>query len=194
MHALDDSAVTWTLAPSPAQTVTGLVTGVPAAGQCNFAYEGVLYESGVEAAAAGLRTLACTGANGLLFNYLGLDLGDPRTWSVGTYNLRNQACAIECTSCTSTAGTTGTPCSYGVLDSVNVTVVVETAVGVAAPLPKLVTDDFVRTFRVEFDTSAATARSWTGEVCDYPVTEKVSLHLTQTAADYFYDANALCPC
>lgn len=92
------------------------------------------------------------------------------------------------------AGTTETPCRYGVLDSVGVTVVVEDAVGTAAPMPYLVTDDFVWTFRVEFDTLAATARSSTGEVCDYPVCEKVSLHLTQTAADYAYDANALCPC
>ena len=71
----------------------------------------------------------------------------------------------------------------------SVKVDVEVATGSAAPIPKLVTDDFVRTFRVEFDTSGATARTLQGEVCDFPVSEKASLHLTQTAADYTYDAN-----
>lgn len=56
------------------------------------------------------------------------------------------------------------------------------------------TDDFVRTFRVELDTSGATARTPAGEICDFPVTEKASLHLTQTAADYVYNADDLCPC
>jgi hypothetical protein len=194
VHALGDSTVTWAFAQSPEQTSTGFVTGEPAAGQCRFDYEGVLYPSGTEIASPGLRALACSGENGLLFNFLGLDLGDPRTWTVGTYTLQNQACAIECASCGPAAGTTGAPCSYGVLDTVDVTVVVEDAVGTAAPMPKLVTDDFVRTFRVELDTSAATARSSTGGVCDYPVTENVSLHLTQAATDYVYDANAPCPC
>ena len=75
------------------------------------------------------------------------------------------------------------------------TVVVENATGTAAPYPTLVTDDFVRTFRLEFDTSSVTPRmSGTGKACDFPVTEQVSLHLTQTAADYVYDPHAMCVC
>ena len=75
-----------------------------------------------------------------------------------------------------------------------VTVVVDTATGTAAPFPKLVTDDFVRTFRLEFDTSTVTPTTHEGGVCNYPVTGRVSLHLTQTAADYAYDPNARCIC
>jgi hypothetical protein len=194
VHALDDSTVTWTFWQSPAQTSTGFVSGEPSPGQCRFDYQGVVYESGVEVAAPGNGALACIGENGVLFNYLGMDLGDPRGWSVGTFTLQNRACATECSSCSPPAGPASKPCLYGTLDTVSVKVVVEIATGAAAPRPKLVTDDFVRTFRVEFDTSAATARTPAGEVCDFPVTEKASLHLTQTAADYVYDATALCPC
>jgi len=194
LRTLDDSTVTWAFSQSVAQTSTGFVTGEPSAGQCRFEYQGVLYQSGAEIAVPGPQALACSGGAGQLLNYLGLDLGDPRKWSVGTFTLLNQACATECSACAPAAGPAAKPCSAAVLDSVSVKVTVETATGEAAPLPKLVTDDFVRTFRLELDTSAATARTSMGEVCDYPVTEKVSLHLTQTAADYVYDANALCPC
>ena len=71
------------------------------------------------------------------------------------------------------------------------TVTVETATGGPAPYPKMVTDDFVRTFRLDFDTATATSA---GQPCDLPVTGKVSLHLTQTAADYVYDPDAPCLC
>ena len=194
LRALDDSTVTWTFSQLPAQTSTGFVTGEPSVGQCRFDYQGVVFQSGVELAAPGPQALACNGESQQLFDYLGFDLGDPRAWSVGSFTLLNRACPTECSSCNPAAGPTGKPCLNAVLDSVNVKVVVETAIGGAAPRPKLVTDDFVRTFRLELDTSAATARTSTGEVCDYPVTEKVSLHLTQTAADYVYDAEARCPC
>lgn len=72
--------------------------------------------------------------------------------------------------------------------------IVETARGSAAPYPQMVTDDFERTFRLELDTATATPTMSTGEACDFPVTEKVSLHLTQTAADYVYDPQAPCIC
>jgi len=152
-----------------------------------------MYDSGMTLAMRGGGTFACVGEGRQMFNYLGLDLGDPRDWSVGTFILQNTKCATECLSCAPAPAPAGNPCLYGTLDSVSVKVAVETAIGGAAPLPKLVTDDFVRTFRVEFDTSAATARTSLGEVCDFPVSEKASLHLTQTAADYRYDADALCP-
>ena len=194
LHALDDSTVSWTFLQSPVQTSTDFVTVEPSVGQCYFSYQGVVFQSGREITTAGPRSFACKGGDQLLFNYLGLDLGDPRDWSVGSFTLLNRRVATECFSCIPAAGPAGKPCDHAVLDSMSVTVIVETATGGAAPPPKMVTDDFVRTFRVEFDTSGATARMWMGEVCDYPVTEKVSLHLTQSAADYVFHADAACPC
>jgi hypothetical protein len=57
-----------------------------------------------------------------------------------------------------------------------------------------VTDDFVRTFRLDFDTSSVPATNGVGEPCDLSLSAQVSLHLTQTAADYVYDADAPCIC
>jgi hypothetical protein len=141
----------------------------------------------------GTVAFGCVGEGQQEFNFLGLDLGDPRDWSVGTFTLQDKKCAMECSSCAPAPGPTGKSCLYGTLDSVSVKVDVEIATGRAAPIPKLVTDDFVRTFRVEFDTSGATARTPQGEICDFPVSEKASLHLTQTAPDYTYEANPPCP-
>jgi len=194
LRVLDDSTVSWTFFQSPEQTSMDFVTGTPSVGQCLFKYQGVVFQSGREITGPGFRTFACNGGDQQLFNYLGLDLGDPRDWSVGSFTLLNKGGATECSSCNPVAGPAGKPCIRATLDSVSVKVVVETATGGTAPPPKMVTDDFVRTFRVEFDTSAATKREWTGEVCDYPVTEKVSLHLTQSAADYVYHSDAPCGC
>ena len=44
------------------------------------------------------------------------------------------------------------------------------------------------------DTSTATSTTSGGEPCDIPFVGQVSLHLTQTAADYVYDADARCIC
>ncbi len=85
-------------------------------------------------------------------------------------------------------------CSVAYWNGMTMTVMVETATGGAAPYPKLVTDDFERTFRLSFDSSTATPTMSDGLACDYPLTAQVSLHLTQTAADYVYDPNAPCIC
>jgi hypothetical protein len=74
-----------------------------------------------------------------------------------------------------------------------ITVTVETATGGAAPYPKMVSDDFERTFRLELDTATATPTA-NQVACDFPVRTRVSLHLTQTAADYVYDPDAPCLC
>ena len=80
------------------------------------------------------------------------------------------------------------------IDGVVMTVTVETATGSRAPYPQLVTSDFVRTFRLDFDTSTATVTRDGDGPCAPPIAAQVSLHLTQTAADYVYDPNALCNC
>jgi hypothetical protein len=80
------------------------------------------------------------------------------------------------------------------LDGIALTVNVETATGSEAPYPQLVTSDFVRTFRLDFDTTSVQARDATGAACDFALALQVSLHFTQTAADYVYDADAPCVC
>ena len=193
LHALNDSTVTWRIGQSPAQTSIAFVSGTPSAGQCIFAYQGVVYESGMKVAIPGTRVFACVGEGQQRIDYFGPDLGDPRAWSVGTFNITSKDGGVECHSCGSASSLAGNSCLYGTLDRVTAKVEVETAMGGEAPLPRLVTDDFVRTFRVEFDTSGAEARTPLGQVCDFPATEKASLHLTQTAADYVFDADAPCP-
>jgi hypothetical protein len=193
LHALEDSSATWTVGQSPAQTSTGVVPSYAAVGQCFFRYQGVVYESSDEHARPGPCVFGCEAGHEQSFSYLGLDLGDPRGWSVRAYTWKSEGAAIECPSCALASGPAGNPCLHASLDSVSVKVEVETAIGGKAPVPKLVTDDFVRTFRVEFDTSGAAAREPYGDACDFPVTVKASLHLTQTAADYVFDADAPCP-
>ena len=73
------------------------------------------------------------------------------------------------------------------------TITVETATGRAAAYPTLVTDDFERTFRVDFDTTGVTPAIPRG-ACDPVISAQVSLHLTQAVNDYVYDANAPCIC
>ena len=200
LRALDDSTVTWTFSGSPSQTTTGFVAGQRAVGQCSFAYhKGLVFpargDGGVESVAPGYFSINCNGEAGE-FDLLGWDLGDPRDWSVETFAVAasSRAFGTDCISCSTTAGPIGKPCTVADLDNLKVSVVVETATGVAASYPKLVTDDFVRVFRIELDTATATPTMSTGEVCDYPVTEHVSLHLTQTAGDYVYDPQAPCIC
>ena len=201
LHALDDSTVTWTFSDPPSQTATGFVSGQPADGQCSFTYhQGHVFpahaDGGVESLAPGYFSIACTGGEWEDFDLLGWDLGDPRYWSTGTFVrvTSKRDFGSDCLSCPQTAGTTGKPCTVVDFDDLQVNVVVETATGGAAPYPKMVTDDFVRIFRLDLDTSTATPKMSTGEACDYPVTLRISLHLTQSAADYVYDPQAPCIC
>jgi hypothetical protein len=85
-------------------------------------------------------------------------------------------------------------CDVASLNGMAIAITVETATGGAAPYPQLVTDDFERTFRLAFDTSTVPATTNDGVPCDFPLSAQVSLHLTQTAADYVYDPNAPCSC
>jgi hypothetical protein len=93
------------------------------------------------------------------------------------------------------AGPTGTACNVATyLEGIVLTVTVDAATGGPAPYPKLVTDDFVRSFRLDFDTSSVQATNGAGVPCDFALAAQVSLHLTQTAADYVYAADAPCVC
>jgi hypothetical protein len=201
LRALDDSSVTWTFSGASSQTATGFVTGQPSDGQCSFRYhQGHVFpargDGGVDSVAPGYFSIDCRGGEWKDFDLLGWGFGDLRDWPTGTTTrtASRRDYGSDCLSCPPAAETTGNPCTVVDFEDLQVTVVVEAATGSAAPYPKLVTDDFVRTFRVEFDTSTATPLTSTGQACDYPVTLHVSLHFTQTAADYVYDPQAVCVC
>jgi hypothetical protein len=122
------------------------------------------------------------------------DLGDFRAWQPGTFTTVAplDGLVLEYRLDTSTDAA---PCDLSAyFEGIALTVTVETAIGGPAPYPKLVTDDFVRTFRLAFDTSSVPATWADGTACDVPWAVQASFHLTQTAGDYVYDADALCIC
>lgn len=145
---------------------------------------------GPETLVEGYSTLKCNGAPQVPFSFLLSRLGDFRAWSVGTFTIvaTTQNFGIDL------AGSAGGNCNPATFDGMAMTVTVETATGGAAPYPKMVTDDFVRTFRLAFDTSTVAPTTSDGVPCDFPLSAQVSLHLTQAAADYVYDSNAPCQC
>lgn len=192
LRALDDSTVTWTFRGQPAESATGFVAQSPSGADCAFEFnKGWIFpgfgDGGAETVDSGFSDLICAGGGSGHFDFVLSKLGDPRAWSVGTFPLTAAG-----GSAASDLGSGSCPVAY--LNGMTMTVTVETATGGAAPYPKLVTDDFERTFRLSFDSSSVTPTMSDGLPCDYPLTAQVSLHLTQTAADYVYDPNAPCIC
>ena len=198
VRALNDSTVTWSLAGGPPQTTTGFVTTDPPTGtDCSFAFgHGQIFPpSGDISVDRLLRTyldVRCGGGGNGGFDLALWVSDDYRDWSAGTLTMTVPTGDFEMEffgpvpaySCTGTVDLRG----------LVMTVTVETATGGRAPYPQLVTSDFVRTFRLDFDTSTATATYGGGQACALPIVAQVSLHLTQTAADYVYDADAICYC
>jgi hypothetical protein len=195
LRTLDDSTVTWSLQGSPSQTI-GVVPGHSAGSDCAFANESGKIFPPLDGGAdfvQGYFTLRCVGAGAGAFNFFVNSLGDFRSWSVGTFTMAAPQNAVGVDYVPNTARPAAAPpiCNPAAwFDGIVLTVTVETATGAAAPYPTLVTDDFVRTFRLDFDTSTVQPRDNDGAACDLPVAAQVSLHLTQTAADYAYDPNA----
>ena len=101
------------------------------------------------------------------FNVLVSKLGDFRDWPAGTFTMRAPAHSVGIDYYPAVSQPTGTvpPCGVATdLPDIVLTVTVETATGGRAPYPKLVTDDFVRTFRLDFDTSSVQATDSDGVV------------------------------
>jgi hypothetical protein len=201
VRALDDSTVTWTLQGLAGEATSAVVPQPPAGGDCSFQFtKGSIYsprgDAGAEPLIQGFFVLVCTDGDRGMFDFVVSQLGDPRLWSVGTFTLAgaNGSVGSDYSPFPATAGAVASGCTVATLNGLVMTVTVETATGGAAPYPKLVTDDFERTFRFSFDTSTVTPTTSVGGPCDYPLTAQVSLHLTQTAADYVYDPNARCIC
>lgn len=199
VRALEDSTVTWSFKGSPPQTTTGFVSTYPPPGtDCSFYYSGgqivrPVDDRSTERLLQGYFDVRCGGGADGGFDFVFSKLGDIRDWPAGTFTMVAPTGSFGMDYFGSSAAN---DCN-GVaaeMEGVVMTVTVESAAGSRAPYPQLVSGDFVRTFRLEFDTSNATSTSSGGESCDFPIVAQVSLHLAQTAADYVFDADAPCVC
>jgi hypothetical protein len=111
---------------------------------------------------------------------------DPRSWSVGEASSAPAVINEQYSKLLPDALDGGPTCCTncnGTAAVANLHIVVEQAVGGPADTPLLVTPDYVRVFRIEYDGIAG--------LCGDGVTSHVSLQLTQTAVDF---ANQQTPC
>jgi len=194
LHSLDASTVTWSVGGAPPETVASLVPYPPSAGQCSFRYnKGQIIDypgANKEQVIAGYFNVQCNSAGGGGFDMAIRDPGDFRSWQASSW----QMAAAQGSVIADVGPSAGLGCNGLYFDGMALTVAVETATGGAAPFPQVVTGDFARTFRLDFDTSTVTPANSRGETCATSVSAQVSVHLTQTAADYVVFPNASCGC
>jgi hypothetical protein len=194
LRALDDSTVTWSIAGAAAQSITGLVPYPPSAGECSFRYSKgeILASSGVnpDRVIAGYVYIQCDSTGGGGFDMGVQDPSDFRSWQAGA----SQMPAAKGSVIADVGPSSGLGCNGLYFDGMELTITVDTATGGPVPFPKVVTDDFTRTFRLDFDTSTVTPANSGGEPCAVSVSAQVSVHLTQTAADYVVSPDAQCAC
>ena len=197
LRALGDSTVTWSVAGAPSQTTTGFITGngnyPPSGTDCWYHHYigtivGPVTDGGAERILPGYVDIHCAGGGQGPFEFIFWELADYRTWTAGTLHIRPSAGKFSAAYPSSGGG-----CTSADLDDMPLTITVETATGRAAAYPTLVTDDFERTFRVDFDTTGVTPANTRG-ACDPVISVQASLHLTQAVNDYVYDPNASCHC
>ncbi len=200
LQPLNDGAVTWSFPGSAPETI-GVAPGQTANSDCAFENaSGKIFPAGDGGAdfVQGYFALRCVGAGLGAFNFFVNSLGDFRMWEVGTFTM---AAAPEGVGLDYFPGAPRQvaagppPCSPAAwFDGIVLTVTVEAAAGGSAPYPELVTADFLRTFRLDFDTSTVQPRGNDGAACALPFVAQVALHLTQTAHDYGYNPDAACDC
>lgn len=187
--ALNDSSVTWSVNGSPPQTTTGFAgTGC----SFEFSWGEIVGPIGVrpETLLQGFFDVHCDGGTEGPFDFIFSELGDYRDWHVGTFTVPAAKFGMDFF-----GAAAANQCRYATdFKDLVMTVTVETATGSRAPYPQMVTDDFVRAFRLDFDTSTATPTTHGGQACEAPLTVRASLHLQQTAADYVYNPDAPCIC
>ena len=190
LRALDDSVMTWTYRDLnlPPQVTTGFVPAPPMGFDCSFNFPGGQVYQGSEVN-LGAITLTCAATPYAPFDLTISGLGDIRDWPAGSFTL----VALPRSVALKWPGATN--CGDVSFDLLALNVTVEIAAGGSAPFPQLVTGDYARVFRVEFDTASVTPTKAHGIDCDdFPMSGKVSLHLTQTAADYVANPDAVCRC
>ena len=194
LHSLADSTVTWTVAGAPPETITGLVPYPPSTGECSFRYtKGEIIDfpsANKEQVIPGFANVQCASTGGGGFAMGIRDPSDLRTWQVGSW----QMAAAKGSVIADVGPSSGLGCNGLYFDGMELSVTVDTATGSAMPFPKVVTDDFARTYRLDFDTSTVTPANSRGETCAASISAQVSVHLTQTTADYNISPNEHCRC
>lgn len=195
LGVLKDSTVTWSIAGAPLQTtIAGLVPYPPSSGECSFRYDKGEIRAGSGAipdrVIAGFADIQCASVGGGGFSMGIRDPGDFRSWQIGG----SQMPAAQRSVIADVGPSAGLGCNGLYFDGMELTVTVDTATGGPAPFPKVVTDDFARAFRLDFDTSTVTPANSRGETCSTSISAQVSVHLTQTAADYAVYPEASCGC
>ena len=173
LHPLDGGTVTWSFQGAPSQT-TGVVPGHAAGSDCAFENEGGKIFQAVDGGAdfvQGYFVVRCMDAGAGAFNFYVNGLGDFRSWEVGTFTMVAADVSVGVDYFPNTPQQGAPPAAAcnvtpdiqsAFFEGIVLTVTVETATGAAAPYPTLVTDDFVRTFRLDFDTSTAQSRTIEG--------------------------------
>ena len=183
LRALDDSTVTWSVAGATAQTITGLVPYPPSAGECSFRYSKgwILAGSGVnpDQVIRGFVNIQCAGPGGGGFEMGIRDPSDFRAEAGGS-----QMPAAKGSVIADVGPSSGVGCNGLCSTEMELNVTVDTATGESGAIATVVTADFARTCRLDFDTSTVTPANGRGETCDVSFSAQVSVHLTQTAADY----------
>lgn len=186
--------VTWSIAGETPRTITSLDPYPPSAGECSFRYtKGEVIDfpsANREQVINGYVNLQCSSVAGGGFDMGIRDPGDFRTWQAGSWQLA----AAHGKVLADVGPSAGLGCNGLYFDGMELNVAVETATGGPAPFPQVVTDDFIRTYRLDFDTSTVTPTRSSGEPCDVSISAQVSMHLTQTAADYVVNPNMSCGC
>jgi hypothetical protein len=194
-HALNDSSVTWAVGDSTPITATGF--GQAGAASCSYRvspsyiWDTPNSDAGAETINDGYISITCHTMDGESIDLSVNHIGDVRDWSVGTFTATMPGLTAYVPPTDATPNLCEAPPN---LAAIPATVTVETASGGPLPLPKMVTDDFARTFWFDFDIPAGVYTDLNAVSCEFPATAHVSLHLTQTAADYVHDPNALCGC
>ena len=200
LHARSDSMMAWTYRDLnlPPQQTTGFVPAPPTGFDCAIELSQSRVSrfgaGGADKVDLGAITLTCAAGPYAPFD-LTISLGDIRDWPAGTSTLVAPPGSI-----TNNFG--GSNCGGVRYDGLALNVTVETASGGSAPFPQLVTDDYARVFRVDFDTASVTPQAGVAagpygndKTCDdFPMTGAVSLHLAQTRADYAAYPDAVCQC
>jgi hypothetical protein len=192
LHPLADSTVTWSVAGATPETITGLVPYPPSAGECSFRYsKGEIINRGIaESWIFGFVNIQCGSVGGGGFDMGIRDPSDLRTWQAGSW----QMAAANGGVLADIGSSAGLGCNGMYFNGMELSVTVDTATGSSVPFPKVVTDDFVRTYRLDFDTSTVTPTRPSGEPCGASLSAQVSVHMTQTAADYILSPDAPCGC
>ena len=111
---------------------------------------------------------------------VGLYLGDETTLTTRTTSGGSVSASLF------VALSPGKTCNDRELTALPVTVTVEESVGGPAAAPKVVTDDYRRVFRIDFDTTDVPHPAAFGPACSARVAMVAHVWLVQTAADFAF--------